>query len=64
MAAQKCIEVDTFRAPAEPVKKADHKKLAVSAESIARALYQRPAKRFDVDSALTAFVGVQRRRNP
>lgn len=40
------------------IRKESTEKLATSSETIAKALYQKPAKRFGLESALSAFSGV------
>ena len=61
MNTHKCADIDTFRVPEHTDVKVE-KKLAVSAESIARALYKRPSNKFNTESALLAFAGARARR--
>jgi hypothetical protein len=56
----KCADAATF--PAAVTRKEQTEKLATSSEAIAKALYQKPAKTFGLESALSAFSGVRPRR--
>lgn len=53
----KCADAAAF--PAAVICKERTEKLATSSESIAKALYQKPARAFGLESALSAFSGVR-----
>jgi hypothetical protein len=55
----KCADAATF--PAAVTRKERAEKLATSSKAIANALYQKPAKAFGLESALSAFSGVRPR---